>query len=140
MIKCVRTDSSNKDFQALIVKLDAYLKVCDGADHPFFAQFNKIDKIKYVVVAYYEGTPVGCGAIKEYANKVMEIKRMYVDENKRRGGVASSVLSELEKWAKEMGYTRCILETGKNQHEAIAFYEGKAICIFLTMGNMKNQY
>jgi putative acetyltransferase len=33
------------------------------------------------------------------------------------------VLSELESWAAELGYPKCVLETGKRQPEAIALYE-----------------
>lgn len=122
MTKCIRTNSNNTDFRKLVVELDAYLKVADGDAHPFFDQFNKIDKIKYVVVAYEDATPVGCGAIKEYSKDIMEIKRMYVPAHKRNCGIASMVLSELEKWAKETGSKKCILETGKNQPEALVLY------------------
>ena len=40
----------------------------------FFAQFNKIDKIKYVVIAYNDKIPMGCGAIKKFDEKTVEIK------------------------------------------------------------------
>ena len=33
------------------------------------------------------------------------------------------VLKDLEAWAKELGYTKCILETGKKMPEAIRVYE-----------------
>jgi putative acetyltransferase len=33
------------------------------------------------------------------------------------------VLAELEAWAAELGYPKCVLETGKRQPEAIALYE-----------------
>ncbi|GAA6764944.1 hypothetical protein AAFH68_08780 [Flavobacterium sp. CGRL1] len=38
-------------------------------------------------------------------------------------GIASAILKELEIWAKEVGYTYTILETGKNQPEAINLYQ-----------------
>jgi len=41
----------------------------------------------------------------------------------RGKGVAMNILSELEKWAKELGYKKCVLETGKKQPEAIALYK-----------------
>jgi GNAT superfamily N-acetyltransferase len=53
----------------------------------------------------------------------MEIKRMYVTLEKRGKGIATLVLQELEKWSKELGFEKCILETGKKQPEAIRFYE-----------------
>jgi putative acetyltransferase len=33
------------------------------------------------------------------------------------------VLAELERWAHELGYAGCVLETGKKQPEAIALYQ-----------------
>ncbi len=123
MIEIIRTNSDNRDFVELVKLLDADLAKRDGEDHSFYAQFNKIDKIKYVVVAYDHGRSVGCGAIKEYAAKTMEIKRMYVSPGNRKKGVATKILSELEQWARELSYPRCILETGKRQPEAIGLYQ-----------------
>lgn len=89
MIRIVRTNSENRDFIELVRHLDADLAERDGKGHSFYAQFNKIDAIKYVVVAYEEGQPVGCGAIKEYAPKVMEIKRMYTAPESRAKALAA---------------------------------------------------
>jgi putative acetyltransferase len=123
MIRIIRTNSDNQDFIQLVKHLDADLAVRDGEDHSFYAQFNKIDKIKYVVVAYENDQPVGCGAIKEYAPDTMEIKRMYTTPESRGNGIASKVLCELEAWASELSYEKCILETGKKQPEAIGLYQ-----------------
>jgi GNAT superfamily N-acetyltransferase len=53
----------------------------------------------------------------------MEIKRMYTLPECRGKGIATKVLIELEKWANELSYEKCILETGKKQPEAIALYK-----------------
>jgi len=123
MLKIIRTNSDNPDFISLVKLLDAELATRDGEDHPFYAQFNKIDKIKYAVVAYENGKPVSCGAIKEYSPDTMEIKRMYTLPESRGKGIATKVLIELEKWVTELSYKKCILETGKKQPEAIALYK-----------------
>ena len=123
MIEILRTDSGNQDFIELVKHLDADLAERDGKEHSFYAQFNKIDKIKHVVVAYENGKPTGCGAIKEYAPGIMEVKRMYTLPENRGKGVASKVLTELETWATEMSYEKCILETDKKQPEAIHLYQ-----------------
>jgi putative acetyltransferase len=122
MITCLRTTSENKDFLKLVAELDADLKIRDGEDHSFYAQFNKIDTIKHVVVAYENQIPVGCGAIKAYTPDAMEVKRMFVSPTKRGLGIASTILSELEIWAKELQNKKCLLETGNKQPEAIALY------------------
>jgi GNAT superfamily N-acetyltransferase len=123
MLQCIRTNSENKDFIKLVRELDADLSIRDGDEHAFYDQFNKIDSIKYVVVAYQETFPAACGAIKAYADDTMEVKRMYVVPEQRGQGIASHILQELEHWARELKYSRCILETGLKQPEAIALYQ-----------------
>ncbi len=123
MIQLKRTNSDDETFQLLVKELDKELAVRDGNEHAFYAQYNKLNLIKHAVVAYLGETPVGCGAIKEYSPEVMEVKRMYVPLAHRSQGIASLVLKELEKWARELGYKKCILETGKKQPEAIRLYE-----------------
>lgn len=123
MIILRRTDSDDPDFKALVKLLDADLAERDGADHGFYAQFNKIDKIRHAVVCYENDQPVGCGAIKAFSEEAMEVKRMYVSPDGRKKGIATRILTELETWANELGYAQCVLETGKRQPEAIALYE-----------------
>lgn len=122
MIKILRTDSSNQDFIELVKLLDKELQIRDGEEHTFYAQYNKIDKLKNVVVAFYNDAAVGCGAIKEYDISTIEIKRMFVKDYYRSKGIATKVLIELELWAGELGYNKCILETGFKQPEAIRLY------------------
>jgi putative acetyltransferase len=123
MIQIIRTNSENKDFIELVKHLDIELAERDGEYHPYYAQFNKIDKIKFVVIAYENEKPVGCGAIKQYEPRTMEIKRMYVLPENRGRGIANKILSELEIWATELAFKKCILETGKKQPEAIRLYQ-----------------
>jgi len=123
LIKITRTNSDNPDFIQLVKLLDADLARRDGSDHSFYAQFNKIDKIKHAVVAYENETPVGCGAIKEFSPAAMEVKRMYTLPEQRGKGIATIILAELEKWAVELKYEKCVLETGKRQPEAIDLYK-----------------
>lgn len=123
MIHCTRTNSDDKDFQNLVRALDAELKIRDGDEHSFYAQFNKIDSIQHAIVAYVNKTPVGCGAMKKYSENTVELKRMFVPETERGKGIASKIVNELEMWARELNYTKCILETGVRQPEAIGLYK-----------------
>lgn len=123
MIKLIRTNSDNSDFRGLVILLDQYLSYTDGKEHSFYAQYNKLDKIHQVVVAYRNDVPVGCGALKEYAADIAEVKRMFVHPDYRKQGIAKLILTELEHWAKESGFSACILETGKRQLEAITLYQ-----------------
>jgi putative acetyltransferase len=123
MIRLLRTNSDNADFRALVTLLDADLRIRDGEEHDFYAQFNKLDKIRHALVAYENETAVGCGAFKEFAAGVAEIKRMFVLPEARRRGVAGKILSELETWAKEQNFSECVLETGLKQPEAVGLYQ-----------------
>jgi len=138
MITLTRTDSTNTDFIELVRHLDAYLAKQDGDEHAFYNQFNKIVAIKYVIVAHENGIPVGCGAIKEYADGIVEVKRMYTSPNVRGKGIATQILSELEKWASELSYQKCILETGVRQPEAISLYKKCGYQIISNYGQYLN--
>lgn len=123
MIRLQRTDSGNLHFIELVKQLDADLAIRDGQDHSFYAQYNKIDLLRHAVVAFENNQPVACGAVKEIGPGMMGVKRMYTLPAYRGKGIAGQVLAELENWAAELGYEKCMLETGKRQPEAIALYE-----------------
>jgi GNAT superfamily N-acetyltransferase len=123
MLSLIKTNSDSSDFRSLVVQLDADLQARYGAQQSFFSQFNKLDHIHHVIVAYENNQPIGCGAFKEYELGVAEIKRMYVIPELRGKGIAAEILSALELWAKEEGFEICILETGVQQPEAIRLYE-----------------
>jgi putative acetyltransferase len=123
VIKTERTNSDNTHFKQLVIELDKDLAMRNGDSNAFFAQFNKTDTIKHVVVAYINNIPAGCGAVKQYDDTTMEVKRMFVLPEHRGKGIAALVLKELENWCKELGFTKCILETGKKQPEAIGLYK-----------------
>ncbi|WP_026711309.1 GNAT family N-acetyltransferase [Flavobacterium filum] len=134
MYSIIKTNSDNKAFQQLVIELDKELAIRDGDEHAFYDQFNKITTIKHVIVVFEKEIAVGCGALKEYDTNTMEIKRMYVPLDKRGKGIASMILKVLESWAKEMGYSKCILETGVNQPEAIGLYKKNLFTVIPNYG------
>lgn len=123
MLTIIRTDSADPHFQDLVRLLDADLAIRDGDDHAFYAQFNTTSKIRHALVGYVEDLPVACGAIRPFDHQTVEVKRMYTLPDHRKKGIASAMLAELEQWAAELGMKRCVLETGKNQPEALAMYD-----------------
>lgn len=137
MVNLFRTNSDDADFRELVRLLDQDLQIRDGDEHSFYAQFNKIDKIQHVVVAYANETAVGCGALKKYETNAAEIKRMFVRPEWRGRGVATSILSELEKWALELGFSECVLETGWKQPEAVGLYRKCGYGTFPNYGQYK---
>ncbi|MEM9928412.1 MAG: GNAT family N-acetyltransferase [Bacteroidota bacterium] len=123
MLSLLRTDATHQDFRKLVRQLDAHLAITDEDEHDFYHQYNGLEDIKYVVMAYTGNVAVGCGAIKHYDEGTMEVKRMFTSPAERGKGIAVQVLEELEAWAKELDYQRCILETGRRQPYAIRLYE-----------------
>lgn len=138
MITINRTDSENNHFLDLVVELDKDLAQRNGDTNDFFVQFNKTDLIKNVVVALNGNTAVGCGAMKSYNESAMEIKRMFVPLHMRGNGIAVAILQELESWAKELGYKKCVLETGDQMPEAIRLYTKTGYQIIPNYGPYKN--
>ncbi len=138
MMTLKRVNSTDPDFRKLVDLLDQYLRIKDGSEHSFYAQFNKIDMIRNVIVCYDDGIAVGCGAFKEYDDRTIEIKRMFVQPDFRGRGIGTSILKELERWAVEINYTASILETGKKQSEAIRVYQKAGYLIIPNYGQYEH--
>lgn len=134
-----RTNPDHLDFRKLIALLDENLTENNGEEaQSFFRQFNKTDEIKHVIIAYMEGIAIACGSIKEYDASTMELKRMFVHPEFRNTGIASKILAHLEQWAQEMGYERCILETGEKQKEAVILYQKRGYQLIPNYGQYEN--
>ena len=77
------------------------------------------------LVARRNGDAVGCGALVPIDEYSVEVKRMFVARESRGLGIATMILDELERLARELDYDAMRLETGVKQPESIALY-GKA--------------
>ena len=75
------------------------------------------------VLAYLDGMPIGCGALRPIDALAVEVRRMYVLRSARRAGIARALLAHLEQVARELGYATMRLETGYRQQPAMALYE-----------------
>ncbi|MBX2817291.1 MAG: GNAT family N-acetyltransferase [Saprospiraceae bacterium] len=118
-----RTSGEDPDFSSLVPMLNAELEVFDGEDHAFYQQYNGSEGLNHVVVIYMNNSPIACGALKKLDAATAEIKRMFVLPDHRRTGKSRQILEELERWAVELGFKRCILETGKIQTAAVGLYQ-----------------
>jgi len=133
-----RTSSDNADFQKLVALLDKDLAIRDGDEHAFYAQFNKIDSIRHVIICYVDDKAAGVGGFKQYEPGKAEIKRMFVLPEYRGKGIAFEILEQLGNWAAQSGFSECILETGKKQPEAIALYQKSGYKIIENYGQYEN--
>lgn len=118
----VKTNSDNPDFKKLSALFDEYLVDIDGDERDFFAFYNNV-KLENVLVIYENEEAVGCGGFKKYDDTTAEIKRMFVHPNHRNKGLARLILTELENWATEKGFTSYILETSPKLTSAVSLYQ-----------------
>lgn len=117
-----RTNSDNPDFRTLINELDADLRLRNGDMMDIYDKHNVIEKIDTVVIAYLNNQPAGCGCFKPFDTEAVEVKRMFVRPTARGNGISKLVLTELETWARELGFKCTVLETGAKQVEALSLY------------------
>jgi GNAT superfamily N-acetyltransferase len=133
-IEIRRIPPSHPDFLSLVKRLDAGLAARDGKDHAFYSQYNATAGLDRAVAAYAGEKPVACGALKAVDATTAEIKRMFTLPECRNQGYAAAVLGELEALAREGGFHRCILETGRRQPEAIALYKKHGYAVIENYG------
>jgi len=129
-----RTQSTHPDFEKLNMELDADLAIRNGETNEFFAQFNTVQNIQHVVLIYENNEIAACGVFKPYNKITVEIKRMFVRPEFRGNGISKIVLHELQNWAKEIGYNKCVLETGKAMPEAIGLYHSSGFKVIPNYG------
>lgn len=133
-----RTNSDNNHFLYLVKELDNYLTGINGEDDSFFRQFNSMDKLQNVIVAYFNEMPIASGAFKMHNKTAIEVKRMYVKHEFRGKGIATGILNELETWAKELGYKAAILETSNVMNEALTLYKKNGYIVVPNYGQYKD--
>jgi GNAT superfamily N-acetyltransferase len=119
----VRTNNSNPDFKELCIQLDSELNSRYGKYQFKYDKHNVIEDNQTVIVGYIDGIPVASGCFKALDKEAIEIKRMYVKPEYRRKGLSTFILTSLENWAEELGFSIALLETGKGQPEAINLYK-----------------
>jgi putative acetyltransferase len=124
-VEISREDILSPVVQRLIGALNAELDARypeEGANHFRLDPEEVADGRGAFLVAYIDGKPLGCGAVRRIDPAVAEIKRMYVAPEARGRGVGRQVLLVLEAEARRLGATRLVLETGPRQPEALALY------------------
>jgi putative acetyltransferase len=90
------------------------------------------------VVAYLDGLPLACGALRPIDSETAEVKRMYIQRDHRRRGLGRAVLAYLQREARRLGYKRLLLETGYKQLASIALYESFGFHRIPPFGEYKN--
>jgi DNA-binding MarR family transcriptional regulator/GNAT superfamily N-acetyltransferase len=79
----------------------------------------------FFALAWLDGVPVACGALKVSERGTGEIKRMWTAPDARGLGIARRVLRWLEATARAVGLTQLRLETNRTLTEAQALYRAE---------------
>src|SRR5690349_12952064 len=106
-----RTTANDPEFISLTKELDHELWVELKEDQATYDKFNVVSEIQTAVLVDVDGEAVACGCFKSKDERTVEIKRMFVRKKFRGAGISKLILQELEKWAKELGYSFAVLET-----------------------------
>jgi DNA-binding MarR family transcriptional regulator len=73
-------------------------------------------------VAYRQGEPIGCGAVKHHADGPADIKRMWIAPSARGLGIGRRLLEHLEACAQAAGARVARIDTSAALTEALALY------------------
>ena len=74
-------------------------------------------------IAYVDGKPAGCVALRDLKHGVCEMKRIFVPDAFRGQGIGRALAKRIVAEAKEAGYRTMRLDTSRRQGEAMRLYE-----------------
>lgn len=113
---------NSKDYAMLAKKLDDYYISLVGDVHLRYAAVNDPRNMNCIIVAYEGSTPIGCGCWKALDGETAEVKRIYVEPQYRRRGIASAIIELLESHILVSGYSKALLETARTTDDSRQLY------------------
>jgi len=105
------------DHPKVLALLQAHLDGMHATSPPEHVHALDVSGLKHTSMSFWslrDGDIIlGCGALKELSKTQGEIKSMRTHANHLRQGVAAKLLEHILKTAKQRGYNRLSLETGR---------------------------
>jgi len=131
VLKLQRVSYDHPDAVVLTGRAQAYYVELYGTpDETPFSAAEFVAPAGGFFVGYLLDRPVAMGGwrfsdagVPQQARRPAEVKRMYVDAHRRGRGFARAVLAALEADAMGAGADWMILQTGRPQTAAVAFYQ-----------------
>ena len=99
-----------------------YVTRYGGPDEAAVDPTEFVPPVGLFLVAEVAGVPAGCGAWRVHGPDVAEVKRVYVEPEFRRQGLAQLLMAALEDGAVAAGHRSVVLNSGSEQPEALALY------------------
>lgn len=139
-MRFIYTNGENPDFIGLCHDLDDFLNELVGGEknRAEYIQYNKLDDIHDVIVAYDEDTPVGSAGFKKYDDECAEVKRVFIKREYRGKGISKKLMELLEERAKNKGYKYLILESGEPLVAAMSLYRKIGYKVIPNYGQYKD--
>lgn len=128
LIRPERPDQA--DVLPLLAALDAYLASLYAPEDNHILGVAQLlaDDVRFLV-ARSGGAAVGCGAVRRMPGEpgtggqpYGEIKRMFVAPAQRGQRIAEAIVGQLETALRSQGIQQALLETGRDQAEAVRLY------------------
>lgn len=73
-------------------------------------------------IAYCDGAPAGCAALKQWDKQTAELKRMFVRPQFRRRGIGKLLTQHAISTAPQLGFTELLLDTNAEMIAAVSLY------------------
>ena len=118
------TEPTNKDFCSFYLITEAYYDSLVGgkSNRVGFVPYNISESIQDVLIAYINDKAVACAGLKNHNESDAEIKRVWVEPEYRRNGIALAMMDRIEDKACHMGFKRAILQTREVMTDAMGLY------------------
>jgi len=130
-VKQLDTPQTIADAYQLLTEYGNYmyteLDLIDGKDS-FYEKLKKFPCEEYekpngsFIVIYYNDEPAGCVGLRRFDNTACEMKRMYVRPAYRGLKIGDRLCVEVIRLAKELGFTKMLLDTNREMATAIKLY------------------
>jgi putative acetyltransferase len=118
------------EVRSMLERLDAYCAALYPAESNHLMDIDSLMQgdVLFLVARDVDGAAAGCAALVNRRDdgageNYGEVKRMFVDENKRGLGAGRKLLEHIGMFAAMSGLRTLRLETGIHQLDAIALYE-----------------
>ena len=121
MIEFKSMSVESADARMLLNELNTTLISIIGHNGTKYVHYEEFAEERAVfIIGYVDGEPMCCAGLRRADDTTAEIKRVFARKNKI--GLATMLMAEMERIAREYGYTRVLLECRDRNTHAVEFY------------------